>query len=86
MPFADLTIIGERINPGFASSKALLEKQDIAGIQKLAVSQVQKGARFLTLNIGEQATSDSRFLVDVIRAIQAVVDVPISFDYPHASV
>lgn len=86
MPFPGLTIIGERINPGFASSKAILDKRDIKAIQDLAVSQVGKGAHFLTLNIGESATTDPQFLADVIRAIQEVCDAPISFDYPHAAV
>ena len=86
MNFQNLTIIGERINPGFASSKALLETSDIKGIQALAISQVEKGARYLTINIGERAEMDSGFLIEVIRAMQAVVDVPLSFDYPNRAV
>lgn len=81
-----LTIIGERINPGFASSKVLLENQDIKGIQALAVSQAQKGAAYLTINVGESAMENLAFIVEVVKAIQAVVDVPLSFDYPHVSV
>jgi 5-methyltetrahydrofolate--homocysteine methyltransferase len=86
MRLQNLTIIGERINPGFASSKALLDACDIQGIQALAISQVEKGARYLTINIGERAEKDSAFLIDVIRAVQNVVDVPLSFDYPNRSV
>lgn len=82
----NLTIIGERINPGFASSKALLDSQNINGIQELAISQVEKGAAFLTINVGVVASEDKRFLTDVIKAVQSVVDVPLSFDYPNASV
>lgn len=82
----NLTIIGERINPGFVSSKALLEQRDLKGLQNLALSQVQKGARYLTINVGEDAKGDPQFLVKLIRAVQAVVDVPLSFDYPHRSV
>lgn len=81
-----LTIIGERINPGFASSKTLLENQDIKGIQALAVSQVQKGAAYLTINVGESAMDNLDFIQEVVQAIQAVVDVPLAFDYPHISV
>lgn len=81
-----LTIIGERINPGFASSKALLENQDIKGIQALAVSQAQKGAAYLTINVGESAMENLDFIQEVVQAIQAVVDVPLAFDYPHISV
>lgn len=86
MSVPNLTIIGERINPGFASSKALLEREDLAGLQELAVSQVQKGAQYLTINVGDKATSAPQFLVDLIRAVQAVAAVPLSFDYPHRSV
>lgn len=82
----NLTIIGERINPGFASSKILLENQDIKGIQNLAISQAQKGAAYLTINVGESAMENLAFIVEVIKAIQAVVPTPLSFDYPHVSV
>jgi 5-methyltetrahydrofolate--homocysteine methyltransferase len=86
MALDNLTIIGERINPGFLSSKALLESQDIKGLQELAVAQVHKGAKYLTINVGEQAVKDPAFLAAVIQAVQAVVDVPLSFDYPNLSV
>ena len=33
----DITVIGDRINPGFKSTKALLDNEDLAGIQALAV-------------------------------------------------
>jgi len=86
MSISNLTIIGERINPGFARSRALLEAQDIEGLQQLAVSQKEKGARYLTINVGEQATASPDFLVRLIEAVQAVVDLPLSFDYPHQTV
>lgn len=82
----DLTIVGERINPGFRSSKALLDSKDLEGIQQLALSQKRKGARYLTINVGTAATDDPGFLVDVIRKVQEVVDLPLSFDYPNKEV
>ncbi len=82
-----LTIVGERINPGFKSSKALLDAKDLDGLAALAVDQVQKGATYLTINVGEHASvDDPRFLLAVIQAVQDAVDVPLSFDYPHQSV
>jgi cobalamin-dependent methionine synthase I len=81
-----LTLIGERINPGFASSKALLDAEDIPGLQRLARDQAAKGAHYLTINVGDKATARPDFLVELIRAVQAVVDLPLSFDYPNASV
>ncbi|MCX6876751.1 MAG: dihydropteroate synthase [Verrucomicrobia bacterium] len=86
MSIPNLTLIGERINPGFASSKALLNSENLPGLQALAVDQVTKGAHFLTINVGDKATSNPAFLVKLIEALQAVVDVPLAFDYPSRPV
>jgi cobalamin-dependent methionine synthase I len=80
------TIIGDRINPGFKSTKALLEAGDMAGIQALAKRQVDAGAAALDFTIGSRAKDDSGFLVEVIRAVQAAVAAPICFDYPEPAV
>jgi 5-methyltetrahydrofolate--homocysteine methyltransferase len=79
-------IIGERINPGFKSTKALFENQDLAGIQALAVKQAEAGARYQNVNIGAQALTDPQWMARVIEAIQAVVTTPLSFDFPSKSV
>lgn len=82
-----LTLIGERINPGFKSSRELLDAKDLPGLQALAVDQVQKGGcGYLTVNVGEASTRDPEFLADLIRAIQDVVDLPLAFDYPNREV
>lgn len=81
-----LTIIGERINPGFRSSKALFDQKDIEGIQRLAVEQVEKGASLLNVNLGTGAMEDPAFMTDVIRAVQDVVSVPLSFDFPQKEI
>jgi cobalamin-dependent methionine synthase I len=86
MKLPELTLIGERINPGFATSKALLAKEDICGLQELAVSQVRQGAQYLTINVGDKATGTTGFLVKLIEAVQEAVNVPLAFDYPHRSV
>jgi cobalamin-dependent methionine synthase I len=86
MSIPSLKIIGERINPGFASSKALLEAEDIPGLQKLALDQARKGANYLTINVGDKATQNPGFLAELIRAVQAVANVPLAFDYPSAAV
>lgn len=75
-----LIIIGERINPGFKSTKALFENEDFAGIQALAVKQAEAGASWLNINVGARANKDPAFQAEVIRAVQAVVSVPLSFD------
>jgi 5-methyltetrahydrofolate--homocysteine methyltransferase len=81
-----LRIIGERINPGFRSSKALFEQQDITGIQALAVRQAEAGADWLNVNIGARALTDPDWMATVIRAIQQVVTVPLCFDFPSRKV
>lgn len=81
-----IQIIGERINPGFKSTRALFENDDIAGIQALAVKQAEAGARYLNVNIGARALTDTQFMATVIRAIQEVVAIPLSFDFPSAEV
>lgn len=78
----DITIIGERINPGFKSTKALFDNSDLPGIQALAVKQAQAGASCLNVNIGARALTDPVFLTEAIQAIQAVVTLPLSFDVP----
>jgi 5-methyltetrahydrofolate--homocysteine methyltransferase len=80
------TIIGDRINPGFKSTKALLDAGDIAGVQALAKRQVDAGAAALDFTIGPRAKDDPQFLVKVIHAVQAAVTVPICFDYPEPAV
>jgi 5-methyltetrahydrofolate--homocysteine methyltransferase len=80
------TIIGDRINPGFKSTKALLDAGDMAGVQALAKRQVDAGAAALDFTIGPRAKDDPQFLVEVIRAVQAAVTAPICFDYPEPAV
>lgn len=86
MPIAGLTIIGERINPGFRSTEALFEKEDISAIQALAVRQANCGARFLNVNAGTKALNNPQFMVEVVRAVQAVADIPLSLDCPDFDV
>jgi 5-methyltetrahydrofolate--homocysteine methyltransferase len=81
-----INILGERINPGFKSTRALFDNEDFAGIQALAVKQVEAGAFALNVNVGARALNDPQFMAEVIRAIQGVVSVPLSFDFPSADV
>ena len=87
MAIPGITLIGDRINPeGFKATRALLEAEDLPGIQALAQRQVNAGAQYLDITIGPRGYKDSKFLQEVIRAIQAAVDVPLCFDYPSAAV
>lgn len=82
----DIRIIGERINPGFKSTKALFDNSDLPGIQALAVKQAEAGASFLNVNIGARALTDAGFMVEAVKAIQDAVDLPLSFDFPSLAV
>jgi len=81
-----LTVISDRINPGFKSTRALLDAGDMAGLQALARGQVEAGASALDFTIGPRATDDPKFLVEAIRAVQEAVEVPLCFDYPSAAI
>jgi cobalamin-dependent methionine synthase I len=82
----DLIMIGDRINPGFRSTKDMLEAGDIAALQALAVRQVDSGANYLDLTIGPRGYEDAEFLTRFIQGLQAAVEVPLCFDYPSKAV
>jgi 5-methyltetrahydrofolate--homocysteine methyltransferase len=79
-------MIGDRINPGFKSTKALLDAEDLAGVQALAVKQVEAGAGALDVTIGPRGSTDFVYLARVVHAIQDAVSVPLCFDSPSAQV
>lgn len=85
-PAFALRFIGERINPGFKSTRALFEQEDLPGIQALALRQAEAGASWLNVNIGARALTDLDWMTRVISAIQQVVTVPLSFDFPNRAV
>lgn len=86
MPARPLIIIGERINPGFKSVKALLDANELNGIQQVAIRQAQAGASYLDVNLGPRAVIDPAHVRAVVKAVQAVVDTPLCFDFPEPSV
>jgi len=81
-----IDVIGDRINPGFKATRALVEAGDLAGLQALAVKQVEAGAGALDFTLGPRGKSDPAFLVEAIHAVQQAVEVPLCFDYPDPAV
>lgn len=81
-----LIVIGDRINPGFKSVKTLVDGNDLAGLQAVAVKQVEAGAAYLDVTIGPRGATDPAFLAATVRAIQEAVSVPLCFDFPSAAV
>jgi len=86
LPSFGIAMIGDRINPGFKSTKVLLDNEDLAGIQALAIRQVDAGASALDVTIGPREATDPTFLATVVRAIQDAVAVPLCFDSPDVQV
>jgi len=86
VPIPELIIIGDRINPGFKSTKSLIDHEDIAGLQALAVRQARAGAHYLDVTIGQRGGEDPQFLTKVIKALQDAVQVPLCFDYPNLAI
>lgn len=87
MAIPGIILIGDRFNPeGFKKTRELMQAADFAGLQALAVKQVQAGAQYLDLTVGPRGYKDPQFLTEVIRSIQSAVDVPLCFDYPNAAV
>jgi cobalamin-dependent methionine synthase I len=81
-----LTIIGDRLDSGFKSSRALFENEDMAGLQALAKRQAEAGAAYLNINVGPKAHADPSYMKVVIEAVQAAVDLPLAFDFPSLEV
>ncbi len=86
LPGFGIAMIGDRINPGFKSTKLLLDNEDMAGVQALAVKQVEAGASTLDVTIGPRGSTDFEFLAKVVRAIQEAVPASLCFDSPSAQV
>ncbi len=83
-----LNIIGELINNSYARARKAFTARNPTDYAHLAKLQADLGAQYLTLNLDGTARIQVRMeemltlLPDVIHAIQAVTDRPISFDNP----
>jgi len=73
-------IIGENIHIMSDKVKAGLKARDAGFFQKLAVAQVEAGARALDINLGPRKKDWEEIFPWMVRTVEAVVDVPISLD------
>jgi len=74
-------IIGERINPtGRKKLQAELEAHNFTTVQHDAGAQVQAGATILDVNAGVPDADEPALIVETIRAVMAVTDVPLCID------
>jgi len=73
-------IIGENIHIISKSVKDALRDRDAGFFQDLAVRQVEAGAQALDLNLGPRKKDWEEVFPWMVKAVEAVVDVPLSFD------
>jgi len=74
-------IIGERINPtGKKLFKEALRKNDINYILGEGLAQNKKGVSVLDVNVGLPEIDESEMMVNVIKALQGVIDLPLQID------
>lgn len=73
-------IIGENIHIISEKVKEALKARDAKFFQELAVKQVEAGAQALDINLGPRKSDGLEVFPWMIDTVQAVVDVPLSFD------
>ncbi len=74
-------IIGERINPtGKKRFKEALRENDIGYILNEGLAQNKKGVSILDVNVGLPEIDETAMMVNVIKALQGVTDLPLQID------
>jgi cobalamin-dependent methionine synthase I len=73
-------IIGENIHILSDKVKAALQERDREFFMELAVKQVEAGAQAVDLNLGPRKKDGEEVFPWMVDTVQAVVDVPLSFD------
>jgi 5-methyltetrahydrofolate corrinoid/iron sulfur protein methyltransferase len=73
-------IIGENIHIISEKVKEALKARDAKFFQELAVKQVEAGAQALDINLGPRKADGTEVFPWMVETVQAVVDVPLSFD------
>lgn len=74
-------IVGERINPtGKKLIKEALIKKDYDYILSVASAEADAGADMLDINVGVPGIDEREAMVNVVKAVQGIVDLPIQID------
>lgn len=82
-----IKIIGERINPtGKKLFKEALKNNDLNYILNQAIEQFEAGADILDVNVGIPNINEEEVMVDVIRGIQEILEIPLQIDSTDKSV
>jgi 5-methyltetrahydrofolate corrinoid/iron sulfur protein methyltransferase len=77
-----MLIVGELINASRKSVRELIEKQDAAGVVKLANDQREHGADFVDVNAGVFVGREPELLRWLVSTVQGTVDTPCCIDSP----
>ena len=74
-------IIGERINPtGKKKLKEALKNGDMDYVLGQAADQVRDGAEILDVNAGVPGIDEKNVIVNIVKALQGITDVPLQID------
>lgn len=87
VPIDQVRVIGERINPtGKKLFKQALMEGNIDYILSQGIAQVEAGAELLDVNVGLPGIDERGMMVNVVRRLQAVTDVPLQLDSTNPDV
>jgi 5-methyltetrahydrofolate--homocysteine methyltransferase len=76
-----ILIIGERLNPtGKKNLQKALRESDMETVKKEAAAQQAAGCHVLDINAGLPGIDESAVLVDMIRAVQGIINIPVQID------
>ena len=76
-----IRVTGERINPtGREDLKTALKDENIDYILREAILQIENGADILDINLGLPDINQPAMMIKVIKALQAVTDIPLQID------
>lgn len=77
----DVHVIGERINPtGNKRMKVALQEHRLDEILAIAMEEVEGGADILDVNVGLPGINEKEMMVEVIKELQSVIDLPLQID------
>ena len=77
----DVHVIGESINPtGNKRMKAALQEHRMDEILAIAMEEVEGGADILDVNVGLPGIDEKEMMVEVIKELQSVIDLPLQID------
>lgn len=77
----DPVIIGERINPtGKSKFKQALREHNLEYILREGISQQERGAHILDVNVGLPEIDEPAMMAEVVQELQAITELPLQID------